>query len=658
MPDESTKQGRYAHRNSLKAREIGELRHVVNPERKAAFRFDLAGWLRAYMPHSFFRPFSPDQLEAIRRIQVAMLQGGTSAIGMPRGTGKTTIVEGAVIWATLNGHKRFPVIIGADMTAAAGIIRDLKTEFETNAQLAEDYPEVVQAVEHLEGAPQKAGSQTWDGQQTRIVWRADKLVFPSHPSSAVSGACIVARGITGGVRGLKHKTGKSDIRPDFVLLDDPQTRESAGSPAQTSEREKIIMGDVLALAGHDRKISAVMCVTVICKGDLADRFLDTDKRPEWQGLKTKLVYSFGTNEKLWEQYAEAWRDGQAAGTGTDTATAFYVTNQAALDEGWNIASPELYDRDKEASAIQHAYNLFLQVGEFAFRAEYQNDPADDQTQLYDLTPDIVMSRTVDRRQFEVPEDMPVLAAFTDINNRGLHWALVAFKDGHTGHVVSYGRHPERGELVPENASNTERNKLVFAGLGVLARHLESMQLRRADQLAKIDAMGIDAGSATDTVYEFARVTRAQFRLIPSRGFSASRYMPMPSKTIGTAREQCHMQDGQTAAFLAHNADYWREIAQRAFIADAGAPGSLTLFGGKPLSHRMFAEHVCNERLIDKAIGEKYSLYKWQHLPGWNDWLDALVGCFAVAAFQGLTTTGRPSVMPQRRRVQRTADAFR
>jgi DNA mismatch repair protein MutS len=40
---------------------------------------------------------------------------------MPRGTGKTTIVEGAVIWATLNGHKRFPVIIGADMTAAAGI---------------------------------------------------------------------------------------------------------------------------------------------------------------------------------------------------------------------------------------------------------------------------------------------------------------------------------------------------------------------------------------------------------------------------------------------------------------------------------------------------------------------------------------------------------
>lgn len=641
-----------------RAREVGPLRPVADPARRDMYRHDLAGWLRCYMPYSFFRPFSDDQLSAIRRIQTAMLDGGTSAIGMPRGTGKTTILEGAVLWATLYGHKRFVALIGSDQTAAESLIRDIKTELETNEHLADDFPEVCQAVEHLEGRPQKSGSQTWEGHQTRIVWKSDKLAFPFHPSSTVSGACIVARGLTAGVRGMKHKTGSKDIRPDFVLLDDPQTRESAESMSQTSAREKIILGDIMGLAGHDRKISAVMCCTVIAKGDLADRFLDTDKRPEWQGLKTKLVYSFGSNEKLWEKYAELWRDGQAEGTGTASASAFYVANQATLDEGWQVASPELYDRDREHSAIQHAYNLFLQVGEFAFRAEYQNDPEEEHGALVEVTPDIVCSRTIALPQFEVPEDMPVLVGFTDINNRGLHWCAVAFKDGHTGHVVSYGRHPERGELVPANATETERNQMVFAGLGALVKQLEAFRFTRGDQPAKLDAFCIDAGSATDSVYEFCRVTRAQFKLIPSRGFSASKYMPIPSKTIGVVREGCHMQDGATAAFLAHNADKWREIAQRAFIADPGAPGSCTLFGGRPLAHRMFAEHICNERLIDKATGEKFTMYKWHHLPGFNDWLDALVGCFALAAYQGLTTTGRPSVMPMRRIARRVAEAFR
>lgn len=653
-----SKQVRYGLRVDSRAREVGELRPVVDPARRASFRLDLAGWLRCYMPHSFFRPFSDDQLAAIRRIQTAILNGGTSALGMPRGTGKTTIVEGSVIWATLYGHKVFPAIIGSDQTAAENIIRDIKTEMETNDLLAEDFPEVCQAIEHLEGRPQKSGSQTWGGVQTRIVWKSDKIVFPFHAASAVSGTCIVARGLTAGVRGMKHKTGRKDIRPDFVFLDDPQTRESAESMSQTSAREKIILGDIMGLAGHDRKISAVMACTVIAKGDLADRFLDTDKRPEWQGLKTKLVYSFGSNEKLWEKYAVHWRDGQAAGTGTETASAFYLANQEELDAGWKVASPELYDRDKEHSAIQHAYNLLLQVGEFAFRAEYQNDPAEEQGNLVEITPDIVCSRTIGLPQFEVPEDMPVLVGFTDINNRGLHWCVVAFKDGQSGHVVSYGRHPERGELVPANATETERNQMVFAGLGVLIKQLEAFRFTRGDQPAKLDAFCIDAGSATDAVYEFCRVTRAQFKLIPSRGFSASKYMPIPSKTIGVIREGCHMQDGATAAFLAHNADKWREIAQRAFVADPGAPGSCTLFGGRPLAHRMFAEHICNERLLDKATGEKFTMYKWHHLPGYNDWLDALVGCFALAAYQGLTTTGRPSVMPKRRAVRRVAEAFR
>ena len=37
---------------------------------------------------------------------------------------------------------------------------------------------------------------------------------------------------------------------------------------------------------------------------MADNILDRDKHPEWNGERTKMVYAFPSNEKLWQHYAE------------------------------------------------------------------------------------------------------------------------------------------------------------------------------------------------------------------------------------------------------------------------------------------------------------------------------------------------------------------
>ena len=37
---------------------------------------------------------------------------------------------------------------------------------------------------------------------------------------------------------------------------------------------------------------------------MADNILSHDKHPKWNGERTKLVYAFPTNEKLWSRYAE------------------------------------------------------------------------------------------------------------------------------------------------------------------------------------------------------------------------------------------------------------------------------------------------------------------------------------------------------------------
>ena len=177
------------------------------------------------------------------------------------------------------------------------------------------------------------------------------------PGAACSGAAVRVAGITGRIRGLKHTRpdGKT-IRPDLVLIDDPQTDESAASPSQCATREKILSGAILGLAGPGKRIAGLCTVTVIRTDDLADRLLDRTRHPAWQGERTKLVYEWPDADELWGQYAELRREGQRSGAGTAAADAFYAERQAEMDRGARVAWPAR-KADDELSAIQHAWNL-------------------------------------------------------------------------------------------------------------------------------------------------------------------------------------------------------------------------------------------------------------------------------------------------------------
>jgi hypothetical protein len=170
---------------------------------------------------------------------------------------------------------------------------------------------------------------------------------------------------------FKRPDGQT-VRPSLVILDDPQTDESARSLSQCANRERILAGAVLGLAGPGQKISGIMPCTVIRPGDMADRILDTEKHPEWNGERTKMVYAFPDDEKLWDRYAEIRADSLRAHGDLREATAFYRANQQAMDAGAKVAWLPRFNHD-EASAIQHAMNLKLQ-DETAFWAEYQNEP--------------------------------------------------------------------------------------------------------------------------------------------------------------------------------------------------------------------------------------------------------------------------------------------
>ena len=251
-------------RLSLSGRNIGEIPPVVNPERKAMACASFQGFCETYFPQTFHLPWSDDHLKVIAKIEKAVLEGGLFAMAMPRGSGKTTLCETACLWAILIGAREYVCLIGSDEEHAASMLESIKSELENNELLLEDFPEAVYPIHCLEGIHQRASGQLYNGSPTHIGWTAKRIVMPTIQGSKASGAIIGVAGITGRIRGMKHKRpdGKA-VRPSLVLTDDPQTDESARSLSQCETREKLVAGAILGLAGPGNKIAGLMTLTVV-----------------------------------------------------------------------------------------------------------------------------------------------------------------------------------------------------------------------------------------------------------------------------------------------------------------------------------------------------------------------------------------------------------
>ena len=171
-------------RLSATGREISPLPDTVNPARRLSCELDFRRFCETYFPAAFTLAWSGDHLKVISKIEAAVLHGGQFAQAMPRGSGKTTLAEVACIWATMYAHRRFVCLIGATADRARAMLESMKTEFECNDLLLEDFPEAVYPIHRLERIHNRAGGQTLDGEPTRILWTADKVVKAPNDLSA------------------------------------------------------------------------------------------------------------------------------------------------------------------------------------------------------------------------------------------------------------------------------------------------------------------------------------------------------------------------------------------------------------------------------------------------------------------------------------------
>jgi hypothetical protein len=237
--------------------------------------------------------------------------------------------------------------------------------------LLEDFPEICYPIRCLEGIHHRANGQTLDGKRTLIEFTAQGIRLPRITGSPSSGSVIEAVGITAAIRGRKFRGHDGrQIRPDFVLLDDFQTRDSAKSFIQTRDRLAIIRGDILGLAGPKTKIALVAPCTVIYKGDGADQLLDRDKYPRFNGQKTRRLIQWPANMDIWDEYSQI-----RTLKGEKEATNFYTANRAQMDEGAVVSWPDRFKPD-ELSALQGAMNDYFDDPR-SFFAESQGEPLDE-----------------------------------------------------------------------------------------------------------------------------------------------------------------------------------------------------------------------------------------------------------------------------------------
>jgi len=604
----------------------------------------------------------------MERMQRCTHNGGRFACAMPRGSGKTTLAEVETLRALLYGHRRFVVFIGATEKHAARALKRMQAELETNDLLLADFPEACYPVRRLERIHNRAKGQTLDGQPTRIEWTAEGLVLPTVPGAPCSGAAVQVAGLTGSVRGM-NVLGPDGMpmRPDLVVIDDAQTRESAKSPTQTADREAIIADDILGLAGPTVSIAAFNLCTPIYVNDLAERFLSPEKHPEWQGVRTKMLASFPTKLDLWDTYADLRRNSFRDGTEGATANEFYEANRAEMDAGAVATWPERKKPD-ELSGIQSAMNLHLDNPR-GFRAEYQCEPdaGDHAAGAKELSADVVAGKLSGIPRYEVPYETSRLVAFIDVGGSVLWYCVTAWDERFGGAVVDYGSWPRQNRSV--FAANDARpsladkypgfneSQLVFAGLRDLTNDILSRVYYKSGTGGqhRIDRCLIDAGWNTAAVYQFCRQTEWKATVLPSKGVGRSttalgvaKWKARPGERSGYHWRLTAGDDGKGRS-VQFDPDAWKSFTHERLLTPPGGGGCLSLFGSSAAAHPMISEHCAAEYSEPITLrGDTFD--KWLNRPDRPDnhlW-DCLVGTAVAASVEGLTwhASGAP-VVPKR-----------
>jgi hypothetical protein len=324
-----------------KRRDIGKRKAPADLD--LTFRKPPAGdpikWLLAYLPFAFPLPFGQVHFDIAKEFCYVIDNGGNVPIAAPRGTGKSTLVNGLVLWSLMEQLTPFPVVIPWDDRAKKRALRFWANELCFNTRLARDYDHITRPFVESRGVANRLAAIHSDGKATgaRLGITEGIIILPDG-YGAIGSATI-----NGNPRGLNYATIDGRIiRPSLCVVDDPQDRETAKSVIRVRDTIERIEGDVAGMAGPDSQMPIIMTCTVIQRQDVADTFLN---HPDWKAIRVGQVLQWpkgfedekSETRKLWEQWNTVRQDGESAQDKGKAAKAFYIEHKDQLTEGMVVS---------------------------------------------------------------------------------------------------------------------------------------------------------------------------------------------------------------------------------------------------------------------------------------------------------------------------------
>jgi phage terminase large subunit GpA-like protein len=355
----------------------------------------------------------------------------------------------------------------------------------------------------------------------------------------------------------------------------------------------------------------------------------------------------------------AWKD----------ATKFYEENREAMDAGCEVSWDECFAPIKqEVSAIQHAYNILIDDGPAVFASECQNEPLIEESDGVRLTADEIASKKNGFKRLLVPSGCEVITASIDVHKDLLYYAIIAWENYFTGHIIDYGTYPEQkkhyfvlrdanptmADVAPKlGGKGLGADGIIYAGLTELSKRILGKTYVRDDGAEmRVARCGVDAnwGQQTDTVYLFCRQSEYQGILQPCHGKGvgpSERPLGVGSnkaKTRQSKRKEAlglnlEVRTGQTRSVrhCVFDTNYWKSFVHNRFSTGMGDMGCLSLWGGANTEHVMFSEHQVAEKPTTVEAKGGRTVDVWAELPSRpdNHLFDNVVGCCVQASIAGV-----------------------
>lgn len=615
-----------------------------NPARREACLADPERFLVTYFPDRYRLGFGRDHRFMIESFVRSAQDRIWQAVLAPRGRGKSEIYKGITVYVVFAGLVRFPLAVAATTDLAKRLYDDFKRKVATNDLLLQDFPEICYPVRALEGAPQRASRQHIDGELTNIIWTGDYIRLPDVPGSPYGGVKMTYYGLDAAFRGANI----DGDRPDFVGIDDPETRESARSIGQIDDRRSILLQDIVGLKSQEQNIAICVLSTAQNRYCLSWQLASINEMPAFNGQRFGKIVSWPTSMELWEAYISTRHSDQEAGDRLLTkSVAYYRENKDAMHVGAemitdhfvevSIAGVQLVD-----SSLQEAFNQIADTSMDAYKTEYQNDPpAEEEIESLRLTAARVQSRVGTLLQREVPITTEARTVGIDIGNRQSHWIDLAWEGNAVGSVVDYG-------IMETYQQNNNDEKAVE--LAILA----SLEVWADDVVAKINPILalVDSGNGrahTQAAYEFCRRRGAPF--FASKGWDANRFrLPLQTDAKRPFLETwAHYLENERVWLYNVNTEWWKRWIQQRFVTPpynvdgSRADGSLLLFN--PLDdkrrHLSIAHHITAEEEQLVPVFGKEMKRVWFQRSNNNHWLDAIALAGAAAGAVGVTLIDTP-----------------